>query len=202
MWRTGSWPSRSAASAVPAATPPSAGVARRSWRFAVSRALFPDPPRRIPAHRWLGVIFRTAHIASFGILLGGHVFDVPSSRLVPFLVAALATGAALMALEVASTCLWLAMGKGIAVLVKLALIALIPFFWDARVPLLLAALVIASVGAHMPSRLRHRIVLTALDVVPPSYDPTPARHEPKVDDHASTMVEALLDRRRDDPAGG
>ncbi len=131
--------------------------------MAVHALLFPDPPRRIPAHRWLGVVLRTIHIAAFGILLGGHVFDVPASRLVPFLVVAIASGAGLMALELWATCLWLAMGKGVAVVAKLIVIALVPFFWNARVPLLLAVVVIASIAAHMPSRLRHRIVVPGLD---------------------------------------
>lgn len=117
--------------------------------------LFPDPPRAIPAHRGLGVALRTAHLACFGTLLGGHVFDVEAGRLVPFLMATIATGAALMALELASTCAWLFLGKGIMVLVKLLLLLMIPFFWEHRVALLLATVVVASVGSHMPARFRH-----------------------------------------------
>ena len=45
------------------------------------------------------------------------------------------------------------------VLVKLLLLAVIPFFWQYRVPLLLAIVVVASVGSHMPSRFRHRVVI-------------------------------------------
>lgn len=122
---------------------------------ALRTLLFPDPPRLIPAYRWLSIALRTAHLATFGTLLGGHVFDVDHSRLLPFLLATLITGAALMALELASTCAWLLMGKGIAVLVKLLLLAVIPLFWEHRVWVLLAVVIVASVGSHMPSRFRH-----------------------------------------------
>ena len=126
--------------------------ALRAW-------LFPDSPRRIPGHRALGVALRTAHLACFGTLVGGHVFDVEPPRLVPFLLATIATGLALMALEMASTCAWLFMGKGVMVLAKLGLLLLIPLLWEHRVTLLLATVILASVGSHMPSRFRHYSLL-------------------------------------------
>ena len=92
---------------------------------------------------------------TFGVLLGGHLFDVPDSRLFPFLIATIVSGVALMALELASSCAWLFMGKGIAVLVKLLILAAIPLFWEHRVWLLLVVVAVASVGSHMPFRYRH-----------------------------------------------
>ncbi|MBI4635665.1 MAG: hypothetical protein HY727_04890 [Candidatus Rokubacteria bacterium] len=121
--------------------------------------LCPDPPRRVPGHRALGVALRTAHLATFGTLLGGHAFDVEPARLYPFLVATIASGAALMALELASTCAWLFLGKGVAVLLKLLLLLMVPVFWEQRVAILVLVVVVASVGAHMPSRFRHYSLL-------------------------------------------
>jgi hypothetical protein len=121
--------------------------------------LFPDPPRRIPAHRALSIVFRTAHLATFGALLGGHFFGVEPARLFPFLVATVASGAALMALELASSLEWLLMVKGVAVLLKLLLLVMIPIFWSHRVFILLVIVAIASISSHMPSRLRHYHIL-------------------------------------------
>ncbi len=121
---------------------------------AVRRVLLPDPPRRVPGHRPLSIALRTAHLITFGILLGGHVLDVDPSRLLPLLYWTIVTGAALMALELASTCAWLFMGKGIAVLAKLLLLSMIPLVWEHRVGILLVVVVIGSVGSHMPSRFR------------------------------------------------
>jgi hypothetical protein len=127
----------------------------------VKSLLFPNPPRRIPRHRALGLTLRTAHLMTFGALLGGHFFDVDPARLMPFLVATIASGVALLALELASTCAWLFMGKGLAVLLKLAMLLMVPLFWDYRVPLLLLVVAVASVGSHMPSRFRHRCFVPA-----------------------------------------
>lgn len=60
-----------------------------------------------------------------------------------------------MMLEIVSTCAWLWMGKGVAVLLKLLLLSTVPFFWESRVAILLAVVVVASVGSHMSSRFRH-----------------------------------------------
>ncbi|MBI1737312.1 MAG: hypothetical protein HYR51_19235 [Candidatus Rokubacteria bacterium] len=122
--------------------------------------LCPEPPRRIPAHRLLGVALRTAHLLTIGAVLGGHVFDVDPTRIVPFLVLAIVSGAALMALELASTCAWLFMGKGVAVVLKLGLLLAVPLFWEHRVALLVAVTVVAGVGSHMSSRFRHYSFLT------------------------------------------
>jgi hypothetical protein len=91
----------------------------------------------------------------FGTLVGGHVFDVEAPRLLPFLVATIATGLALMALELVSSCVWLFTGKGLMVVAKLLLLSTIPVFWEHRVALLLSTVIVASVGSHMPSRFRH-----------------------------------------------
>jgi len=125
----------------------------------LTRLLFPDPPRPIPAHRPFGIALRTTHLMCFGTLVGGHVFDVEPARLRPFLIATIATGVALMALELISTCAWLFLGKGLMVLAKLLLLLMIPLFWEHRVALLLTTVVVASVGSHMPARFRHYSLL-------------------------------------------
>jgi hypothetical protein len=117
--------------------------------------LFPDPPRRIPADRWIGVALRTAHLLAVGTLLGGHVFDVDKPRLVPFLLAAVATGVAMMVLEIAATAEWLCMVKGALAVLKVTLLAAVPVFWEQRVALLIAVTVLAGVSSHMPARYRH-----------------------------------------------
>jgi hypothetical protein len=39
------------------------------------------------------------------------------------------------------------------------LLCLIPWLWQYRVPILVAVIVIASVGSHMPRRFRHYSLL-------------------------------------------
>jgi len=108
----------------------------------------------------MSIAFRTLHLAAFGILLGGHAFELHTDRLLLYLWLTILSGLGLIALEVYAVGLyWLVLGKGIMVLVKLALLLLIPFFWEARMVLLLLVVVIASVGSHMPAGYRHYSVL-------------------------------------------
>lgn len=136
--------------------PPSA---RRPLAARGSR-LFPDSPRSLPGARAISIALRTSHLAAFGLLLGGHAFAADAGALLPYLSATILSGLGLVALEVyAVGFYWLFLGKGIVVLVKLALLLLVPVFWDARVALLLLVVVIASVGSHMPARYRHYSLL-------------------------------------------
>lgn len=117
--------------------------------------LFPEPPRVIPHARAWNIAFRTVHIAVTGALFGGHVFDVAEERLRSILYGCILTGVCLIAFEAYPSCRWVYQGRGVMVLSKLVLLCAIPFWWDYRVVLLLAVLVIASVGSHMPSQFRY-----------------------------------------------
>lgn len=120
------------------------------------RFLFPEPVRTLPCARAWNIAFRTAHIAVTGIVFGAHVFEVDEGRLLTwfYLLTAL-TGIGLVVVEVYPSCRWFYQGRGVAVLVKLALLCLMPRFWSYRVLILITVVVIASVGSHMPGRFRY-----------------------------------------------
>ena len=128
--------------------------------------LVPDPPRRVPHERAWNVGLRTLHLMAFGVLLGGHFWDVQAELLLPALAMTVASGAALMGLELYKSFYWLFLGKGLVVLAKLVLLLSVPLFWEARVPLLFAVVVLASIGAHMPARYRHYSILYCRVVLP------------------------------------
>jgi len=129
------------------------GESFQSW-------VFPERMRFLPRSRAMSIALRTLHLAAFGMLLGGHAFGVEAERLLASLYLTILSGLGLMALEIYAVGLyWLILGKGIMVLVKLALLLVIPFFWEARVALLLLVMGIASVGSHMPARYRHYSLL-------------------------------------------
>lgn len=109
--------------------------------------------------RFWNVVFRTLHLAAFSLLLGGYVYDVDPARMTPALIATIATGTLLVVLELCQDARWPFLGKGLFVLTKLALLLLVPVFPGARVPLLVAVVVLAGVGSHMPRELRHYSVL-------------------------------------------
>ena len=110
----------------------------------------------LPHARAWNIAARTAHIAATGVLVGGHAFNAPRDDLYPILWLAIITGAALIFLEAFSVRLrWLAQGRGLMVVVKLVLLLFIPLAWSLRLPILLAVIVLASVGSHMPARFRY-----------------------------------------------
>ncbi|MBE3096164.1 MAG: hypothetical protein IMZ44_03425 [Planctomycetes bacterium] len=124
----------------------------RDW---IARTFCPEPGRR-PSHgRLWNIALRTVHIAVTGTLIGGHAFDVPADRLRPILWAVIASGAGLAALDSYKSLDWVHQGWGVMLLLKLGLLCLVPVFWDVRLPLLLAVVILASVESHMPARFRH-----------------------------------------------
>ena len=121
--------------------------------------LAPEPARTFRLERAWSIALRTAHIIAFSVVLGGYFWGIEPVRLRPAFVLTILTGFGLAGLELYKSLHWLFLGKGLVVLVKLVLLAWLPFAGDAALPLLLAVVVLASVGAHMPSRYRHYSVL-------------------------------------------
>ncbi len=108
------------------------------------------------------IAFRTAHIGAMGILTGGHAFDVPKSQLVPYLWATVITGVALGAVEAWGGLSWFHQLRGLMTMGKLGLLCAVPFLWeqpDCRLGVMIAVVVIASVGSHMTARLRYYSVI-------------------------------------------
>jgi hypothetical protein len=115
------------------------------------RSLLLPEPRRRPRHaRAWNVGSRTVHLAATGTLLGGHVFGVAADPLLPWLWLAVASGAVMLAVELYTSCDWLA---------KIGLLCVVPFAWSVRVPILFAVVAIAGVASHMPGKYRHYSLL-------------------------------------------
>ena len=121
--------------------------------------------------RALNISFRTAHIGAMAILLGGHAFDISPERLKLSLWLTVGTGLVLAVLEVSGPrLLWFHQGRGLMTMAKLALICAVPLFWKYRLVILLAVVVIASVGSHMPARYRYYSLLYR-EVIPTGSGP-------------------------------
>jgi hypothetical protein len=115
--------------------------------------------RPLPGVRAVRITLRTAHLLTFGTLYGGHVYGVSAEQLQPALFATLATGGALMALELSRSPIWLMQIRGLATMTKVALIAAVSVWWDLRLVLLTMAAIIGGVSSHMPGRFRYYSVV-------------------------------------------
>jgi hypothetical protein len=105
--------------------------------------------------RALNIAWRTVHIGVASVLVGGHVFDVAPDRLHLWLYLTIASGAVLIVLEAHPRWRWLHEGRGVLTILKLLLLSLVPWLWAYRGWLLAVVIVLASVGSHMPARLRY-----------------------------------------------
>lgn len=110
------------------------------------------------ARAW-NIALRTAHLAASGVLLGGHAFALPAERLLVPLYLTIGTGVALAIVESGASLLWFHQGRGLMTLAKLALLLAVPWCWSWRLVLLMAVVVLASVGSHMPARWRYYSVV-------------------------------------------
>ena len=109
--------------------------------------------------RAVNIALRTAHIGAMGVFLGGHAFDVAPERLKVSLWLTIGTGLALALVEAGPRLVWFHQARGVMTMAKVALICAVPLAGDYRLPILLAVIVIGSVGSHMPGGYRHYSVL-------------------------------------------
>ena len=119
----------------------------------------PSAPHPIPHLRLWSVLARTVHILAISILVGGHAFGALAEQLRPMLYVTIASGLIMAFLEAYPSCKSLFQGWGILLMIKLALLCAVPLAWNHRFAILVAVLIIGSVGSHMTKRLRHYSLL-------------------------------------------
>ncbi len=117
--------------------------------------LFPRPPRSFRGVRAWQIAARTVHLAAMGLVLGGVAFHVPEAPLRLPIVLTVASGLGLLGIDLWKSGDFLFQGNGAAVLLKLALLGAGLLLPEARLDCYLAATAVASVGSHMPRKLRH-----------------------------------------------
>ncbi len=123
--------------------------------YAPTAVPFERRTRPLRGVRPLRTTLRTAHLLAFGALYGGHIYGIAADRLLPALLATVATGLGLMALEMYRTPVWPAQVRGLATFAKVALVLAVAVWWEARVWLLSAVIVIGAIVSHMPGRDRY-----------------------------------------------
>ena len=109
--------------------------------------------------RTMRTTLRTLHVLAFGIYYGGHAFAVSQERLFPALLAVVATGAFFMLFEIWRAPVWVHQLRGVCTYIKLVLLASTAVFWDQRIWLLSAIVVLGVVVSHAPSDFRYYSVL-------------------------------------------
>ncbi len=121
--------------------------------------LFPAEPRNFAGQRWVRITLRTAHLIAMAFLVGGVAQGSPIEELLWALWGTFVSGLLFIALEVFNTGLWLFQIKGIAVLLKVLLMAVAVATPQSAMPLLVTAIVIGGISSHMPGKYRNYSIL-------------------------------------------
>lgn len=112
-------------------------------------------PRPLSGKRWLDIALRSLHLVGLLGVGGGMVYDVAMSEVLPWLWLTALTGLAMVSLSLWSNRRWLRQLRGIAILVKLVILALIPLFPEQGVGLLIGVTLLSGVVAHAPGSVRY-----------------------------------------------
>ena len=109
----------------------------------------------LTALRVYKLLARAVHLIAIAGLVGGHMFGAPLAPLRLLLYLSIITGIAMCALEAYPNRHFFCEGWALLLWLKLVVLTLVLVFWNARTPILIVALVIASLGSHMPRAMRH-----------------------------------------------
>jgi hypothetical protein len=101
------------------------------------------------------LLARTVHLIAIAGLVGGHMFGAPLAPLRLLLYLSIITGVVMCALEAYPNRRFFYEGWALLLWLKLVVLMLVPVFWNARRPIFIVVVVIASVGSHLPRALRH-----------------------------------------------
>ncbi len=116
---------------------------------------FPSPQRNFKGQRWVRISLRTAHLISTAFMVGGTAQGYAPTDQPAALWATLVSGLLFIALEVFNTGVWLFQVKGLAVMVKVLLLAAAVAAPGSGVTLLVIAIVIGGISSHMPGKYRY-----------------------------------------------
>jgi hypothetical protein len=119
--------------------------------------LFPDPPRDLPGRRALKIGLRAVHVLCVAGLAGAYLFDVPPAESAGWYRAALASGAALLLLDLHESAVFAFQVRGLVVASKLVLLAALPAFGNGAKWVLAALLVVSVLSSHAPGRVRYQL---------------------------------------------
>ncbi|MFA7096173.1 MAG: hypothetical protein WC383_06765 [Gammaproteobacteria bacterium] len=120
----------------------------------LKRLLFPPEPRHFPSQRWLNIALRAVHLIGVAGIGGGFLFALEEERWLAFWYLTVGSGVALSLLYLASSAAWLLQLKGIAIVLKVLLLAAALAAPAWRAELFTLVIVLSALIAHAPGRVR------------------------------------------------
>lgn len=116
---------------------------------------FPSEPRHFPGQRYVKICLRACHVLCVSVFVGGYIFQQADVVLQPWLIASLLTGLCLFCVDIYSSLAIIFETRGMVILIKLSLLALVPIYADMGAWLLAVILLLSVISSHLPGRYRH-----------------------------------------------
>jgi hypothetical protein len=120
--------------------------------------LFPSEPRSFPGRRAVKIALRALHVMTSGVAVGSYLFAVPDPLRSQWLIAASASGVAMLLVDLHESGAFLLQVRGLVVLVKIVLLGLLPLGGPAQGWILAGLVVFSVLSSHASSRVRYQIV--------------------------------------------
>ena len=118
------------------------------------------------AKRWTKISLRTLHLLAVAGVGGGILFSLEKDLWINYWWLAMASGILMMLMDIISNPVWIVQLRGLAIFLKLVLLAFLGSYpaWDGF--FLLVIIIISGVISHAPGKLRyysvyHRKVITS-----------------------------------------
>ena len=122
---------------------------------------FPDEPRALPGRRWLKIALRAVHVVFACGFLGSFVFDGGLAARPPWTTGVVASGMALLLLDLHESAAVLLQVRGLVVALKIGLLLALPWLGDAQLWAVVGIVVVSVLSSHAPGKVRYHLVAGA-----------------------------------------
>jgi hypothetical protein len=120
-----------------------------------SRVIFPRESRDFAGKRYISIGLRTLHLMGIAGFAGFFLFALPIEIWRPFAILAVSSGIALIGVEIFSDGIWLLQLRGLAVILKLLILAMCFTFPDLALFGFFIIIALSGFFSHAPAKIRY-----------------------------------------------
>ena len=110
---------------------------------------------RTALKRWLKISLRTVHLLAVAGVGGGILFGLEKQLWIDYWWLALVSGALMMLMDIVANPVWIIQVRGLVILIKLILLAMLGSYPDWDRFLLAVIIIISAVISHAPGKVRY-----------------------------------------------
>jgi hypothetical protein len=128
--------------------------------LSIKKYLFPLESRTFKGKRWFDIGLRTLHLIGLLGVAGGVLFNAEQSITeqaiwFSYFLISIISGLAMVLLSLWSNGKWLLQNRGLAIILKIILLAFIPFFHNYDMQIMVVIVIISGISSHAPAKFRY-----------------------------------------------